>query len=74
VHYGVSEKEAKSRVFRKSLLVVKDVKAGETFTKDNIKSIRPGYGLHPRHLEDVLGKFAARDIERGTPLSWEAVK
>jgi N-acetylneuraminate synthase len=74
VHYGVSEKEAKSRVFRKSLFVVKDVKAGETFTKDNIKSIRPGYGLHPRHLEDVLGKFAARDIERGTPLSWEAVK
>jgi pseudaminic acid synthase len=74
VHYGVSEQEAKSRVFRKSLFVIKDVKAGETFTKDNIKSIRPGYGLHPRYLKDVLGKFAGCDIERGTPLSWDAVK
>lgn len=74
VHYGVGEEEARSRVFRKSLFVVKDVKAGETFTKDNIKSIRPGYGLHPRYLRDILGKFASCDIERGTPLSWNAVK
>ena len=68
VHYGVSEQEAKSRVFRKSLFVVKDVKAGEAFTDENVRSIRPGYGLHPRHLKDTLGRCATRNIKRGTPL------
>lgn len=73
VHYGVSEAEAKSRVFRRSLFVVKDMKAGETFTNDNVRSIRPGYGLHTRYLDEVLGRRAARDIERGTPLTWDLV-
>jgi len=73
VHFGVSEKEAASRVFRRSLFVVKEVKCGDAFTSENVRSIRPGHGLHTRHLEEVLGRRATRDIERGTPLSWELV-
>jgi sialic acid synthase SpsE len=52
---------------------VQDVKRGEVFTEENIRSIRPGHGLHTRHLPEVLGRNAARDIERGTPLSWDLV-
>lgn len=70
VRYEASEQEAKSRAFRRSLFVVKDVEAGELFTEDNVRSIRPGYGLHPRHLKDVLGRRATRDIQQGTPLDW----
>ncbi len=73
VHYGVSEKEAKSRVFRRSLFVVKDMKAGDKFTSENVRSIRPGYGLHTRYLDYVLGKAASRDIKRGDPLSWDVI-
>ncbi|HYX69143.1 MAG TPA: pseudaminic acid synthase [Terriglobales bacterium] len=73
VHYGASGEEAKSRVFRRSLFVVEDVKAGEKFSEQNVRSIRPGSGLHTRHLKEVLGRTAARDIPRGTPLSWELV-
>ncbi len=70
VHYGVSEQEEKSRAFRRSLFVVKDVRAGEVFTEENVRSIRPGQGLPPRYLKDVLGRRAAKDIARGTPLRW----
>jgi pseudaminic acid synthase len=73
VHFGVGEKEAGSRVFRRSLFVVKPVRSGEIFTSENIRSIRPGHGLHTRHLSEVLGQRAAHDIERGTPLSWDLV-
>jgi len=73
VHFGVSANEANSRVFRRSLFVVQDMKRGEPFTSDNVRSIRPGYGLHTRHLAEVLGGQAACDIERGTPLTWELV-
>ena len=73
VYYGVSEQENRSRIFRRSLFVVKDTKAGELFTADNVQSIRPGHGLHTRHLEDILGRCAAVDIERGTPLKWDLV-
>ena len=72
-NYSVSESEEKSRVFRRSLFVVRDMEKGEPFTADNIRSIRPGYGLHTRHYEEVLGKFAACGIQRGTPLNWELV-
>ncbi|OPY49975.1 MAG: SAF domain protein [Methanosaeta sp. PtaU1.Bin060] len=74
VHYGVGEQEAKSRVFRRSLFVVKDIKMGEKFTEDNIRSIRPGCGLHTRYLKDVLGKRAACDLAKGTPLSFNMVR
>jgi len=70
VHYGSSEQESKSRIFRRSLFVVRDMKAGETFTKENIRSIRPSNGLPPKYLYEVLGRPAARDIASGTPLEW----
>ncbi|MDH7472934.1 MAG: pseudaminic acid synthase [Anaerolineae bacterium] len=73
VHYGVSEREAQSRVFRRSLFVVQDVKAEERLTEENVRSIRPGYGLPPKHLQEVLGRRAVRDIERGTPLGWDLI-
>jgi len=69
----ISEREAKSHVFRRSLFVVKDVKEGEVFTEENVRSIRPGHGLLPRHLKDVLGRQAVQDVKRGTPLSWESI-
>lgn len=73
VSYGVSEGEAKSRPFRRSLFVVQDVKAGERFTSANVRSIRPGYGLHTRFQDQILGRCAMRDIQRGTPLTWDMV-
>jgi pseudaminic acid synthase len=73
VHFGGSGKEIASRIFRRSLFVVEDVKQGEAFTEANVRSIRPGNGLHPRHLAEVLGKNAAQGIKRGTPLRWEFV-
>jgi N-acetylneuraminate synthase len=73
VHFGLSEKEETSRKFRRSLFVVEDVEQGDLFTPENVRSIRPGNGLHTRHLKEVLGKRAARGIKRGTPLSWELV-
>ena len=74
IHFGIEAKEASSRVFRRSLFVVQNVKRGEAFTAQNVRSIRPGYGLHTRHLQEVLGRCAAQDIERGTPLSWGLVQ
>jgi pseudaminic acid synthase len=74
VCYETTPKEKESRIFRRSLFAVEDIKAGQVFTKQNIRSIRPGYGLHPRYLEVVLGKRAAKYIRRGTPLDWKIVK
>lgn len=73
VNYEVSNKESASRVFRRSLFVVENVRAGEVFTEKNIRSIRPGAGMLPKHLGEVLGRRAAKDVERGTPLSWELI-
>ncbi|GAG64423.1 unnamed protein product [marine sediment metagenome] len=70
VHYGVTEEEKQSKVFRRSLFAVKDIKKGETFTELNVKSIRPYYGLHPKYLKDILGKTAKKDVKKGIPLSW----
>lgn len=72
-NFSPTAKEEASRVFRRSLFVVADVRAGETFTLDNVRSIRPGHGLHTRYLEMVLGRKATRDIPRGAPLSWDLV-
>jgi sialic acid synthase SpsE len=73
VNYQITEREKPSHVFRRSLFVVQEMKAGETFSADNVRSIRPGYGLHTRYLGDIVGRQAAKDIERGTPLQWELV-
>lgn len=69
--YEVTEKQKENRVFRRSLFVVKDIKAGEALSKENVRSIRPGHGLHTRYLGQVLGKKAIKDIKKGEPLSWE---
>jgi pseudaminic acid synthase len=62
-----------SRVFRRSLFAVNDIEAGEEFTEENVRSIRPGYGLPPKYLSAVLGRRAAEKITRGTPLSWDLI-
>ena len=71
--YEMTESKKNSRIFARSLFVVKDVKKGEPITEDNVRSIRPGYGMSPKDLEDILGKKFALDICRGTPLSWDKV-
>jgi sialic acid synthase SpsE len=73
VNYTRTADEAKNVQFRRSLFVVKDVAAGELFTPQNVRSIRPSHGLHTRHFNEVVGRRAAAPIERGTPLSWAHV-
>jgi len=73
ISYEVTEKEAASRVFRRSLFVVKDMKAGDIFTQVNIRSIRPGYGLSTKYMDIILGKRAKQDIGLGTPLNWNLI-
>jgi N-acetylneuraminate synthase len=70
INYTASAKEAASRALRRSLFVVLPVRAGERFTTENIRCIRPGHGLHSRHLDEVLGATAACDIAAGTPVDW----
>jgi N-acetylneuraminate synthase len=71
VRYGPTPLEMRTLPFRRSLFVVSDIRKGQTLTSDNVRSIRPADGLHPRYLPEVLGRHAVRDIERGTPLTWE---
>lgn len=71
VSYGPTEKEKKSWVFRRSLYVVKDLKAGEVLTHENLRSIRPGYGLPPKFIDALLGRKITKDVKKGTPMSWD---
>ena len=73
VDYGRKSSEVGNVVFRRSLYVVEDVKAGEVLTTRNLRSIRPGYGLPPKHLGTLLGKRVLRDVGRGTPVSWDMI-
>lgn len=73
-HLGTTQEERNSRAFRRSLFVVKDVKAGEVLSAQNVRSIRPGNGLHPRHFFEILGRRSKRDIARGTPLSMDLIE
>jgi len=68
ISYKITRTVKKSRKFSRSLFVVKDIKKGEVLTEKNVRSIRPGYGLHPKFLEDVLGRKAGISIKKGTPL------
>ncbi|RAX57483.1 pseudaminic acid synthase [Helicobacter monodelphidis] len=72
-HYEITKNLESSRMFKRSLFVCKDIQAGELFTPDNIRSIRPGYGLEPKHLSKILGRRSKCDIQRGEPLKWEMV-
>jgi len=71
ISYGPTEKELASLQYRRSLYVVADMKAGEVFTPENLRAIRPGLGLPPKYYEQVLGRRAQQDIARGTALSWQ---
>jgi pseudaminic acid synthase len=74
VNYELEASEKGSKIFRRSLYAVKDIPAGATLTADNVRSIRPGHGLPPKHLPDVLGRRAGRAIARGTPLAWSLLE
>jgi len=73
VNYSPTKSENASRALRRSLFVVKDVRKGECFTHDNVRSIRPGHGLLPKHIHEVMGRLAVKDIQEGTPLSWDLI-
>lgn len=73
VHYGPTTSELPSLAFRRSLIVTEDLPGGSVFTADNVRSLRPGYGLSPGFIDEVLGRSAAEDIVRGTPLTWDLV-
>ena len=71
--YEMTEKKKKSREFSRSLFVVKDVKIGDKITSENVRSIRPGFGMHPKYLSSIIGKKFNQDIERGNPMSTEFI-
>ena len=71
ISYGATKDEKKSLIFRRSLYVVQDLKAGDILTTGNVRAIRPGLGLSPKYLDQVLGKASKQDVKRGTPLGWE---
>lgn len=73
ISYGATSAEQKSLVFRRSLYVVKDIEAGDVFSADNVRAIRPGLGLAPRWMDTVLGMTAKKALKRGTPLSWNLI-
>lgn len=74
VNYGASDSEKASMVYRRSLYVVKALKAGETLNPENLRAIRPGYGLPPKYLDILLGKAVKQDIPKGTPVSWDLLE
>lgn len=74
VSYDLDEKKIKSREFSRSLFIVKDVKKGDIITKENVRSIRPGYGLHTKYYDEVLGKKFNDDFKKGTPLSFDVIE
>ncbi|HNP33566.1 MAG TPA: SAF domain-containing protein, partial [Flavobacterium sp.] len=74
VDYNLTEKQAKGRDFSRSLYIAQDIKAGEVFTAENVRSVRPGFGLHPKYYNEVLGKIANSDVEKGTRFSLALIK
>ena len=74
VSYGRTDQEEASTVFRRSLFVVQSIQAGEVFTPQNVRSIRPGNGMPPKFLPQVMGRRATRDLSRGTPLTWDDIR
>ncbi len=74
ISYEITEKVKMSRVFCRSLFVVRDVISGEELTENNVRSIRPGFGLHPKYLHDITGKKFKKDTKKGTPLSWDLIE
>lgn len=73
IKYELIERIKKNKIFFCSLFVAKDIKDGETFIEENVRSIRPGYGLPPKYLKEILGKRATQAIKKGTPLDRELI-
>ncbi|MFT6069476.1 MAG: N-acetylneuraminate synthase [Bacteriovoracaceae bacterium] len=73
VCYKKSEKEIKSSIFRRSLYIAEDIKKGETLTRENLRSIRPGKGISTRYLDKLIGKVVSKSATKGTPMSWDLV-
>lgn len=71
--YDAGEKEAESLIFQQSIFAVRDIQAGELLTRENIRIIRPGNGLKPKHFHEVIGKRAKKGLKKGTPLQWEHI-
>ncbi len=74
VTYELTEKQKKSKEHSRSLFVVKDIKAGEIFTQENVRSIRPGYGMKTKCINDILGKTVKMDLKKGTPMDWKFIE
>lgn len=74
VTYELTEKQKNSRQHSRSLFVIKDIKKGEIFTNENIRSIRPAFGLQTKYIKDVIGKKAKLDVKKGTPLDWSLLE
>ena len=74
IDYGRKSSELGNVKFRRSLYYVKNIKKGEEVSHDNIKSVRPGYGLAPKHLDEVIGKKVKIDIEKNTPVNWDSIE
>jgi len=74
ISYELQASEKGNKTFRRSLYVVQDIPAGGRFTAENLRSIRPGFGLPPKHLPEILGRRAGRAIARGTPLAWSLIE
>jgi sialic acid synthase SpsE len=74
VMFGPVEAEQESLVFRRSIYAVADIAAGEAFSPDNVRIIRPGYGIAPKHYDSIIGATARRDVKRGTPVTWDLLK
>ena len=72
--YEMTEKKEKSRQFARSLFVIADVKSGDLITEENVKSIRPGFGMHPKYLPSIIGKVFAHNVEKGMPLTFDLIE
>ena len=74
VTYGGTAAEAKSRAFRRSLYVARDIAEGDILTPDNVRVVRPGFGLPPKFYDQILGRRAARPMTAGTPVDWDSIR
>lgn len=73
VDYSLTDKQAKGKDFSRSLYVVKNLQKGDIITEENVRSIRPGFGLHPKHLQSIMGKTVCADIEKGTRMDFSLI-
>lgn len=74
IDYSLTEKQKKGKDFSRSLYVVEDIKAGEVITEKNVRSIRPGFGMHTKHYKEILGKVASQDLEKGIPIDFKVLE